>query len=65
MTARPVSRICRASSPASISRSAAEATATLGDLIAADDVGIDDQVAESSSLERLRDAIDRLPGSGT
>jgi RNA polymerase primary sigma factor len=39
----------------------ADATTTLGDLLAADNVPVDDQIAESSSLERLRDAIDRLP----
>jgi RNA polymerase primary sigma factor len=38
-----------------------DASATLGDLIAAENVPVDDQVAESSSLERLREAIDRLP----
>ena len=37
-----------------------EATATLGDLFAADEDSLDDDVAELVSMERLGDAIDRL-----
>ncbi|MDA8291304.1 MAG: sigma factor-like helix-turn-helix DNA-binding protein, partial [Actinomycetota bacterium] len=40
---------------------ASEATATLGDLLAGDDAPVDVTVSESLSIERLGDALERLP----
>jgi RNA polymerase primary sigma factor len=40
---------------------ASEATATLGDLLAGDNEPVDEEVTQTISLERLEEAIDRLP----